>query len=85
MSWYGNIATTPEQASLGPFSRQSKTQGINKTQDLSATAINQHVSQIGTKLEKGVYKLKVMALKPFGNEDNDQDYDIWYSPEIVLE
>lgn len=84
MSWYGNVASTPEEASLGPFSRQSKTQNI-EAQDVTGTAVNQHVSQIGTKLEKGVYKLKVMALRPFGDVDNDQDYDIWYSPEIVLE
>ncbi|KAI8640225.1 peptidase S8/S53 domain-containing protein [Parasitella parasitica] len=84
LSWYGNVATTPEQASLGAFSRQSRTQDV-QNQELASTALNQEISQIGTKLEKGVYKLKVMALKPFGNVDNDQDYDIWYSPDIVLE
>ncbi|CEP15986.1 hypothetical protein [Parasitella parasitica] len=77
MSWYGNVATSPEQASLGTFARHSRTQQEDvQQQDLLATAVNQHVSQIGTKLDKGVYKLKVMALKPFGNVENDQDYDI---------
>lgn len=83
ISWYGNIATTPEEASLGPFLRQSKTQNI-VSQDMNSTEINLQASQIGIKLEKGVYKLKVMALRPFGNVDNDQDYDIWYSPDITL-
>lgn len=84
MPWYGNVASTPEQASLGRLG-QSSTQKMRSDNRIKATALNNVFSTIGTKLEKGTYKLKVMALRSFGDEQNELDYDIWYSSEIILE
>lgn len=84
MSWFGNIAPTSEQASLNVMRHSS----LYKVQSMDAKATTSSVdnlAQIGTKLEKGIYKLKLMALKPFGDVNNDADYDVWYSPEITLD
>ncbi|KAI9475803.1 MAG: peptidase S8/S53 domain-containing protein [Benjaminiella poitrasii] len=85
--WYGNVATTSEQANLGPSLHRSKTQqGEFRSFEMDSKlhAFQPFISQIGTKLEKGSYKLKVMALRPFGDLNNENDYDIWYSPEIEV-
>ncbi|KAI7905846.1 peptidase S8/S53 domain-containing protein [Cokeromyces recurvatus] len=85
LPWYGNVAATTEQVSLGPSLHQSKTQQ-NQYQSLQIdpqlTTFQPFISQIGTKLKAGSYKLKLMALRPFGDLNNEDDYDIWYSPEI---
>lgn len=91
VTWYGNIASTPEQAALGLLShQQSKINKIKHKDDTSIISAGEglgvlDIVNMGTKLDIGSYKLKVMALRPFGNPDIDSDYDTWLSPEIFLE
>lgn len=84
MPWFGNVATTAEQASLGHLGLSS-TQNKPVKDKINAAGLETGLATIGNKLQKGSYKLKVMALKPFGDELNELDYDIWFSPEILLE
>lgn len=84
MSWFGNVATAPDQASLGTM-HHSTMQNFHSGSIKTASTKIASYAQIGTKLEKGTYKLKLMALRPFGDLNNESDYDIWYSPEIILE
>lgn len=81
MAWYGNVASTPEQASLGTI-RKSSIQRFERGQ-IHATGVE--MMGIGDKLARGSYKLKLMALHPFGDPENEADYDIWVSPEIFLD
>lgn len=84
-SWYGNVATTPEQATLGTL-RHSSPHTYDDLEKISKTSLGRiSLAQVGTKLQTGSYKLKVMVLRPFGYEQNEADYDIWYSPEITLD
>ncbi|KAI8975324.1 peptidase S8/S53 domain-containing protein [Mycotypha africana] len=106
ITWFGNVANTPEQASLRPFlQRQPKTfyskRVLNTTDtgdildgdiiidESSLPTLEDmddlHMARVGKRLPAGNYKLKIAALRPFGDRDNEQDYDIWYSPNIILE
>ncbi|KAI8088202.1 peptidase S8/S53 domain-containing protein [Thamnidium elegans] len=81
MTWYGNVAETPEQASFGVVPQRVVEEGRIK----ASNTVGFDMATMGIKLAKGSYKLKVMALHPFGNPDNDGDYDVWVSPEIFLD
>lgn len=84
MSWFGNVAPSAEQASLNIL-RHSSLQKFQITDAKPTTTTVGNLAQMGTKLDKGVYKLKLMALKPFGDKNNEADYDVWYSPDIKLD
>ncbi|KAI8075789.1 peptidase S8/S53 domain-containing protein [Gilbertella persicaria] len=86
LSWYGNVANSPEQASLGPLSRhQSTTTFVTQDRGISQTGMmGNQLAALGIKLPQGSYQLKVMALRPFGRDDDEEDYDIWYSPNIQI-
>jgi hypothetical protein len=84
MSWFGNVANAPDQATLGTM-RHSTIQKFQTDNMNAKSSTVAALPQIGTKLEKGAYKLKLMALRPFGDSNNESDYDIWFSPEIIVE
>ncbi|KAG0167333.1 hypothetical protein DFQ28_006295 [Apophysomyces sp. BC1034] len=85
LSWYGNIAVTEEEAQGGP-----KADPSYRPFDFNAAAVSVSSSQstdglnAGTHLPGGTYKLKVMALRTFGDAKNPNDYDTWLSPELYL-
>jgi minor extracellular serine protease Vpr len=86
--WFGLVVSTEEEASIKPFLRRDHQNTTPQQEGIMGalnTTINLQFAQVGTKLQKGVYKLKVMALRPFGDINNEQDYDIWYSPDIVVD
>lgn len=88
LPWFGHVVSSVEQASFKAFRNLqgaiTQQEEENKT-PVSNTLQNLQFAQVGTKLQKGRYKLKVMASRPLGNMENEQDYDIWYSPEISVD
>jgi len=44
----------------------------------------QGAQQTTRDLENGRYYIELMALRPFGDIDNDDDYDTWRSPTITI-
>jgi alkylated DNA nucleotide flippase Atl1 len=87
LPWFGHVVSSEEQASIKSFAQHQSviTQQEGVTGAVNGTISDLQFAQLGTKLQKGSYKLKAMALRPFGNIDNEQDYDIWYSPDITLD
>ncbi|KAF7723370.1 hypothetical protein EC973_002069 [Apophysomyces ossiformis] len=86
VSWYGNVAVTEEEAQGGPKAdpsyrpfdfRAAAAAAAPGTQNLDSMAI-------GTHLPNGVYKLRIMALRTFGDAKNFSDHDVWLSQELFL-
>jgi hypothetical protein len=83
LSWFGNVVETTEQAGIGLL--QHAAPKNKKSQQNKESGAGIDIALVGKQLETGVYKLKVMALRPFGDVNREEDYDVWYSPDIQLE
>lgn len=80
LTWHGHVVSSQAQAASGPLVHQSKIQEL-KIKAASSSSISE---QPGNKLPNGTYKLKVMALRPFGSAQNPEDFDVWFSPDITI-
>ncbi|KAI8366558.1 peptidase S8/S53 domain-containing protein, partial [Blakeslea trispora] len=92
LPWYGNVVSSTEQAALGALSHRggmTNTAGSELYQDIrklersSDRIFGIEQLAIGKSLPPGTYKFKVMALRPLGDPNKEQDYDIWYSPDVI--
>lgn len=84
VSWHGNVVDTPEKAAMGILHRST----LHPYQNLmvsSSMSSRVNPATVGSLLEKGKYRLKIMALHPLGDARKYEDYDTWISPEITLD
>ncbi|KAI8997124.1 peptidase S8/S53 domain-containing protein [Pilobolus umbonatus] len=85
LPWYGNIAINKEQAALGILHKNTHLSGYSQNSgEIQSDASHAILGNIGNRLKKGKYRLKIMALRPFGSIQNENDYDIWYSPNTEI-
>ncbi|CEG67292.1 hypothetical protein RMATCC62417_03744 [Rhizopus microsporus] len=84
VSWHGNVVDTPEKAAMGILHR-STLHPYHNFMVSSSTSSRVNPATMGALLEKGKYRLKIMALHPLGDAGKYEDYDTWISPEITLD
>jgi hypothetical protein len=83
VSWHGDVVDTPEQAAVSTL-RQSKVQTYQSL-IVNEKFETQGIAPLGRKLFSGKYRLKLTALRPLGNVNNENDFDSWLSPTITLD
>lgn len=83
VSWHGDVVDTPEQAAVSTL-RQSKVQTYQSL-TVNEKYETQGITPLGRRLFSGKYRLKLTALRPLGNVNNENDFDSWLSPTITLD
>lgn len=83
VSWHGDVVDTPEQAAVSTL-RQSKVQTYQSL-IVNEKFETQGIAPLGRRLFSGKYRLKLTALRPLGNVNNENDFDSWLSPTITLD
>ncbi|KAG1051820.1 hypothetical protein G6F43_005997 [Rhizopus delemar] len=83
VSWHGDVVDTPEQAAVSTL-RQSKVQTYQSL-TVNEKFETQGITPLGRRLFSGKYRLKLTALRPLGNVNNENDFDSWLSPTITLD
>ncbi|KAI9308688.1 peptidase S8/S53 domain-containing protein [Cunninghamella echinulata] len=80
ISWFGTVIDNREQAT----SRSGLVSSLLHPYSLDNSTTTDSFDIMGDKLPTGTYKLVIKALRAFGDESNENDYDSWTSEELYV-
>ncbi|KAI8088927.1 peptidase S8/S53 domain-containing protein [Halteromyces radiatus] len=83
LQWFGTVVTVREMALNDLSSVSSRFHPY--TFAASLESMKKPMMNVGEPLPPGEYRLKIMALRAFGDEHNIQHYDIWTSSPIMVD